>query len=139
VSDAYGAWIDRSGNEKLLCTGFPGAGKTMLTSIVIADLQRRYRTYRSIGVAYIYCDYRTRDEQTVERTLQSLLKQLLEQQKPISASVQQFWQDHGYQRPLLRDISRCLQSVVASFSMVFTLIDALDECKVLDGCRTSFM
>jgi hypothetical protein len=78
VSDAYGAWIDRSGNEKLLCTGFPGAGKTMLTSIVIADLQRRYRTYRSMCVAYIYCDYRTRDEQTVERTLQSLLKQLAE-------------------------------------------------------------
>jgi hypothetical protein len=111
----------------------------MLTSIVIDDLQRRYRTYPSIGIAYIYCDYRTRDEQTAERTLQSLLKQLVEQQNPISASVQQFWQDHVHQRPLLRSISRCLQSVVASFSEVFILIDALDECKVLDGCRTSFM
>jgi hypothetical protein len=138
ASDEFGAWLNNSGSRTLLCTGLPGAGKTMLASIVIDDLQGRYHTNTSVGVAYIYCDYRTRKDQTIEFMVLSLLKQLVEQQDPLSAGVMQLYTSHDYggRRPLFRDLVRCLQSVAACLSRVFIVIDALDECQVSNGCRS---
>jgi hypothetical protein len=42
-------------------------------------------------------------------------------------------------RPLFNEISRALRSVAAMYSRVFIIVDALDECKVVDGCRTKFL
>ncbi|EWZ78700.1 hypothetical protein QL093DRAFT_2594685 [Fusarium oxysporum] len=42
-------------------------------------------------------------------------------------------------RPSFEDISSTLQSVVALYSRVFILIDALDECRASDGSRTRFL
>jgi len=39
----------------------------------------------------------------------------------------------------LEEVSRTLYSVVAMYSRVFIIVDALDECQVSDGCRTRFL
>jgi hypothetical protein len=91
TSHAYQLWQDQPRSQKRLCTGLPGAGKTMLTSLAIDDLQRRCRTDPSLGLAYLYCEYRSREDLTVELALLSLLKQLVERQTLISGSVEQFW------------------------------------------------
>jgi hypothetical protein len=39
----------------------------------------------------------------------------------------------------LEDLTRCLQSVTASFSRVCIVIGALDECQAVDGRRTRFL
>ena len=58
----------------------------MLASIVINHLSNEVRTDRT-GVAYIYCDYLKHREQTPINLVGSLLKQLAEQQNPISGSL----------------------------------------------------
>ncbi len=42
-------------------------------------------------------------------------------------------------RSLLDEILGFLQSVAVTYSRVFILVDALDECQISDGCRQRFL
>jgi hypothetical protein len=74
-SDEFQVWINQR-RRTLFCPGTPGAGKTILTSIVIDDLDTRFQSNTSVGIAYIYYNFRQQDEQKAEDLLASLLKQL---------------------------------------------------------------
>ncbi|KAF7155865.1 hypothetical protein CNMCM5623_008745 [Aspergillus felis] len=78
-SDEYQSWLNAK-NQTLFCPGIPGAGKTILTAIVIDDLTARFLNDLSIGIAYVYCNFRRQNEQKVEDLLASLLKQLSQEQ-----------------------------------------------------------
>lgn len=139
-STEYQTWLS-SGKQTLFCPGIPGAGKTMLTSIVVDDLSARFRNDRSVGVAYLYCDFRRQGEQTSEDLLASLLKQLAQDRPSLPDSVKSLYDQHKNKgtRPTLGDISRALQWVADLYSRVFVVIDALDECQVSGGCRSAFL
>ncbi len=53
--EKYQAWLDTN-RQTIFCTGFPGAGKTIITSIVIDHLTSRVRD-KSIGIAFVYCEF----------------------------------------------------------------------------------
>jgi hypothetical protein len=72
----YQTW-QNTDKQTLFCPGIPGAGKTILTSIVVDDLMTRFQNDLTIGIAYIYCNFRRKDEQKINDLLASLLKQLL--------------------------------------------------------------
>ena len=55
-------WLDTD-KQTLFCPGIPGAGKTIITAVVVNDLATRFADDLDIGIAYIYCDFRRRDEQ----------------------------------------------------------------------------
>ena len=42
-------------------------------------------------------------------------------------------------RPLFDEITGTLDSVIAIYSRVFIVVDALDECQASDGCRSRFL
>ncbi|KAI2630970.1 ankyrin repeat protein [Hypoxylon sp. NC1633] len=85
-----GHWLGEA-YQTLFCPGIPGAGKTTLA----------FSEDRTIGIAYIYCDFRRKDEQSFEQLLQLAVPEI------------------GGR-----------QSVLGLFSRVFVVIDALDECDV---------
>ncbi|KKO96903.1 hypothetical protein THAR02_10996 [Trichoderma harzianum] len=62
-------------NQTLFCQCMPGAGKPILTSVVVDYLTSEFRR-GDTGIAYIYCDFRRHDEQTTANLLASILKQL---------------------------------------------------------------
>jgi Cdc6-like AAA superfamily ATPase len=125
----------------LFCPGIPGAGKTILTSIVIDELTARFSDDPTIGIAYIYCNFRQKDRQKAQDLLASLLKQLSEERSSLPESVKSLYDKHEKKRtrPSLDEISGTLQSVAAAYSRVFIIVDALDECQTSDGCRQSFL
>jgi hypothetical protein len=99
---------------------------------VVEELTTRFQSNKSIGIAYLYCNYRRQHEQRVVDLLASLLKQLTQGQSSLPDAVKSLYDRHkGKQaRPLFDEISRALQSVVTIYSRVFIAIDALDECQV---------
>ncbi|KAI5456455.1 nucleoside phosphorylase [Mariannaea sp. PMI_226] len=135
-SEEYQTWLKCS-KKTLFCPGIPGAGKTILASIVINDLLTRFRSDTSYGIAYIYCNFRKNEEQTVENMLASLLKQLSASQLSPPRSLESLHDVHKSRqtRPTMDEISSTLQYVVESFSRVFIVVDALDECQASNGCR----
>jgi hypothetical protein len=139
-SAEFQTWL-YTGKQTLFCPGIPGAGKTILTSIVVDGLRNRFRNDKTIGIAYIYCNFRRQGEQKVDDLLASLLKELAQYQLSLSGIVRDLYDRHKDKRtrPSFDDISRALQSVASMYSRVFIVVDALDECQESDGCRSRLL
>jgi Cdc6-like AAA superfamily ATPase len=139
-SAEFKTWLETN-KQTLFCPGIPGAGKTILTSVVVEELTARFQNDKSIGIAYLYCNFRRQDEQKAQDLLASLLKQLSRGRSSLSDSVKSLHDSHNGKRtrPLFDEISKALQSVADLYSRVFIIIDALDECQASDGCRSRFL
>lgn len=127
--------------QTLFCPGIPGAGKTILTAAVIDHLTTRFTSEPTIGIAYIYCNFKRKNEQTIEDLLAILLSQLVRHSGSMPKAAQDLYSLHREKgtRPSLDEISKTLRSVVATYSRVFIIVDALDELQTSDICRRRFM
>ncbi|KAM0425053.1 hypothetical protein ACHAPT_009612 [Fusarium lateritium] len=139
-SPQFKTWIETE-KQTLFCPGIPGAGKTILTSIVVEKLTAHFENDKNVGVAYVYCDFQRQGEQEVELLLASLLKQLAQGLSSLPASVRSLYDKHKgkWTRPSFDEISRALQSVANLYSRALIIVDALDECQVSDRCRERFL
>jgi len=135
-SAEFQAWL-KADKGTLFCPGIPEAGKTILSSIVVDEITKSAIIDPSIGIAYIYCNFRRQDEQKINDLLMSLLKQLVEGQPSLPGFIKDL--QRGRTRPSLDDISRSLQAIIELYSRAFILIDALDECRVSDDCRRTLL
>ncbi|KAL7908310.1 ankyrin repeat protein [Trichoderma velutinum] len=135
-SDQFQTWV-KDDNHMLFCPGMPGAGKTVLTSVVVDHLHSRFQTDSRTGFAYFFFDYKQQDEQTVDALLASFLKQLIASQSSLPEVVQQLHNQHNTQgqrtRPSTEEFIGALKSVAEIYSRIFIMIDALDECKSSNG------
>ena len=131
----YQSWL-KTDKQTLFCPGIPGAGKTILTSVVVNDLTTRFSHDTTIGIAYIYCEFGRKGEQNTQQLLESLLKQLVQCQSSLPSSLKELRnQHHATTRPSLDEIVKTLHSVVSKYLRVFIIVDALDECEAIDSCR----
>ncbi|KAH7121183.1 hypothetical protein B0J11DRAFT_59184 [Dendryphion nanum] len=136
-SDEFQDWLEKD-NQTLFCPGIPGAGKTILTSTVVNDLTARFQGDSNVCVAYFYYDFRRQEEQTAEDLLASLLRQLCQGKPSLPDSMRALHNQHEEKRtrPRLDEISRVLHTVANTYSRVFIIIDALDECQESNCCLT---
>ncbi|KAI1015459.1 hypothetical protein LB504_010921 [Fusarium proliferatum] len=139
-SSEFCHWRD-SPAQTIFCPGIPGAGKTILTSIVIDSLEALFSKDRTVGIAYVYCNFQRQNDQTTKELLASLLKQLLQSLPAIPYSVKLLYEQHRTKGspPSLEDVSSNLLSTAKLFSRVFIMVDALDECRTTDGTQTEFL
>ncbi|KAM0518192.1 hypothetical protein ACHAPE_004600 [Trichoderma viride] len=134
-SKEYQDWLSTD-KQTLFCPGIPGAGKTILTAIVVENLHTRFNNDPTIGIAYNYYNFKRQDQQTVEKFMASLLRQLCFSQSPLPGAVKSLYDKHTDKKgdkntqPSLEEIVGAIESVVKTFSRVFIAIDALDECRV---------
>jgi Cdc6-like AAA superfamily ATPase len=49
-SNEFQEWLNQS-KQTLLCTGIPGAGKTVITSVVVDYLNENFQNDANIGIA----------------------------------------------------------------------------------------
>lgn len=139
-STEFQAWV-QADQQTLFCPGIPGAGKTILTSVVIDELTTRFENDETVGVAYLYCNFRRKQEQRTEDLLTNLLKQLAQGQPSLPESVKSLYKKHEAKRtrPSIDEISKALQMVAELYSKAFIIVDALDECQTSDNCRSGFL
>ncbi|KID69235.1 Ankyrin repeat-containing domain protein, partial [Metarhizium hybridum] len=139
-STKFENWLESKG-QTLFCSGIPGAGKTVLSAIVVDHLCRKFGNDSSIGIAWLFCEYHRHNEQTLEHLLSSLLKQLLKQQTTLPNCVTELYESHQRRttRPSIDDIVELLQSSTATLSRIFVIVDALDECQTTEGCQMDFI
>lgn len=139
-SKEYRTWCGTR-QQTLFCPGMPGAGKTILTSIVINELEYRLWDDSTSAIAYVYCNFKQKDEQKIEDLIASLLKQLAQVRPSLPVAIKQLHDRHSSKRtrPTLEEITQALCSVVSEYSRVFIVVDALDECQMSDNCRARFL
>lgn len=128
-------------NETLFCPGIPGAGKTMMTAIVVDHLLQALWSGGDVGVAYVFFSYKAHVDQNASSLLAAILKQLVQGRPSIAEPIERLHMQHADRgtKPSLEEIFGALQSVLAKHSIVYVAVDALDECPNRDGTRRQFL
>ncbi|KAF7345781.1 ANK-REP-REGION domain-containing protein [Mycena venus] len=120
-------WESSSGST-LWCRGIPGAGKTVLASMVVDHLSAAFRNNKDIGVACIYLNHKEADQQTPPKLLAGLWRQLVLDQD-IGSIAGGLYKQHREKGtvPSLEEVVNLLSSSLKEFSQVFIIVDAIDE------------
>jgi Cdc6-like AAA superfamily ATPase len=133
-SKRFQEWLAKK-KQTLFCPGMPGAGKTIITSIVVDHLCTRFQNDAGIGIAYLYCNFKRQQEQKLTDLFINLLKQLVQERPLMAETVKDLYRRHETKRtrPSFDEISKVLHSVITSYTRAFIIIDALDEYQVPNG------
>lgn len=119
-------------SKSLFCPGIPGAGKTVLTSVVVDYLLKQQRDahrngHDKIGVAFIYLDFKQKFE--LPSLLGSIFRQLAADHPSTLDTIRKLHEEYNKEsRPFpLSEARGSLQSIARGFSRLFIVVDALDE------------
>ncbi|KAF8858973.1 hypothetical protein BDZ45DRAFT_621579, partial [Acephala macrosclerotiorum] len=132
--DRFVNWVNSQASDQVLwCAGHPGAGKTIMSSVIIDHLQNLYQ-HRNIGIAFVYCDYK--EAYTATDLVSSLIRQLAENGSSfdIIDTVYKRYRDSN-KRPAFQELKNILSTECGEFDQVFIVIDALDECNLAEERR----
>jgi Cdc6-like AAA superfamily ATPase len=107
----------------------PGAGKTVMTAVVVDHLRSKFQGDPAVGIACIYCSIQNEAEQTPSGIFLSLLRQLIKQLSYTPEIVKSMYDRHtrAGDRPSFLDISDALLDTISRFQRTFIVVDALDE------------
>jgi hypothetical protein len=123
-------WL-RGMNIQLWLSGIPGAGKTVLSSLIVQHCMDRATGERA--VAFFYCDYKDINSQNVTNILSSLASQLARQDEVSFQLLRTYhaalYPEHQLKRsPDTDELIVLLQAMSATFEDVRIVVDGLDEC-----------
>ena len=130
----FKSWL--AGRPQLLwCQGDAGAGKTILSAIIVDHLSSTMKS-KDIGIAWLYIDYREHDLQTIENLFTNILVQLFNQRgeisKPMMKSLSFNWKGA---KPTPAEYKSWLQDEIQKFDRTIIIIDALDELRTKELCK----
>ncbi|EWG38290.1 hypothetical protein FVEG_01548 [Fusarium verticillioides 7600] len=134
-SDDFKTW-EQNPKSFLWLNGKAGAGKSILSSSVIKYLKDKYEDDPETALGYYFFSFGNVEQQKVSVMLSSLVRQLCASRPDTPHPIKRFedYMAKG-ERPDMETLEAALMSAVSGFSAVFIVIDALDECPVLDGER----
>lgn len=119
-----------------------GSGKSILTSSVITYLRDQYASKSSLStaLAYFYFSFSDPQKQKVDVMLASLIKQICSY---FSGELlfREAFRGHKKrgERPDTQTLEKMLVTSASSFSNVYVVIDALDECPLLNDQREKLL
>ncbi|KAH6887385.1 hypothetical protein BKA70DRAFT_1122273 [Coprinopsis sp. MPI-PUGE-AT-0042] len=129
--DKFRVWLEPNGDIKIFWgSGIPGAGKTLIASIVIKHLETLYPgPDTKICICYIYFRYSDDSGMTVRTILETIVLQTLERHPRCQALVEQTYARHLRERtePTEEQLLALLHQLVDSMLGTFYILDALDE------------
>jgi hypothetical protein len=137
-SPVFISWLNNSREKSLFCHGIPGAGKSIMASIIVEHLLTKAIPQQTlgnemIGIAFIYCRYSEHARQQPVHLLSAILKQLL-QHVPTAAPLE--WIRKLYEKHIksgtrldFDEAIEAVRKILESFKRIFLVIDALDECQ----------
>jgi len=110
-------------------------------SSVVIDTINKTVASSTVGIAFLYCVYAERGDQTIAQLLGSIIQQLLLRQNVIPKGIQEMYdlQEHSNTDPDLAELSTHLKSIVSLFSRVYIVVDALDECDQSEKTRSALL
>ncbi|TFK28964.1 hypothetical protein FA15DRAFT_455264 [Coprinopsis marcescibilis] len=119
-----------AGDEGMLWgTGIPGAGKTILASVVIDHLRRRAKVNPKILVAFAYCRYT--DSLPVKAVMAAIIRQILEDYPSTIGFVKPLYDKHELRgtSPTEMELVEVLKAIFTCdmFDQRFLSVDGLDE------------
>ncbi|KAE8146616.1 ankyrin repeat-containing domain protein [Aspergillus avenaceus] len=133
-SPGFQQWQSRKTRE-LWCLGMPGAGKSVIASIIIKrmlDLQNSSNTGpQSPRIAYLYLSYK--ETYTLDQLLGSIINQVIMDPRTLPESLIKNWEQckFGAHKPTLGALMDVLEELLRDHP-IYIVVDALDEYPMED-------
>ncbi|KAI5816814.1 hypothetical protein BZA77DRAFT_280313 [Pyronema omphalodes] len=124
---------DSKENSVLACSGMPGAGKSVICTLVFDHLEKQCLLDERACVACVYCDYQSEDSFTPVNMIGVLLKQIilkLNNSRLLPADIISSLKGHLREQKSigLEEGCRLMVESVKQLRNFYICIDALDEC-----------
>lgn len=135
-SDTFRRWLEGT-YATIFCPGLPGAGKTIMASILKVHLDEKTMDSND-PTAVLYFNYkRHMEDHSHQILLLAVLAQFLSRSDKVPDRLRNMFMKKD---PLLMDdIMSILESLVQSSCRSFLILDALDEFYDDDGARSRFL
>lgn len=123
-------------------SGFPGAGKTVLSGLVVQGCMARASDDHA--VAFFYCDYKNPESQKTVHVLGCLASQIARQNESSFEALKQYYlrlkpRDRLSKEPEALELVDVIQTMSSSFQDVRVVVDGLDECGDNAGSITEIL
>ncbi|KAI5807783.1 hypothetical protein BZA77DRAFT_288824 [Pyronema omphalodes] len=138
LEPAFQTWSNGQSHDAnihpvLACSGNPGAGKSVICSLVFDYLEKQFLSEQQACVACLYCDYQNDKIQTPVNMIGVLLKQVileLNTSRLLDADTISTLKRHLNARKGidLEEGCRLLGETIKQLRRFYICIDALDEC-----------
>ncbi|KAI2625656.1 ankyrin [Hypoxylon sp. NC1633] len=128
----FQGWLQSSGGA-LWCSGAPGAGKTVMVSTIIEHLREKIKGDVRSNLAFVYCDYRQRQDQKAWILLGNLWAQLFRRRRPSITEVDQIFGEMMARRDIRPTRTQIINMIrdeltTGNLGRTYIVVDALDEC-----------
>lgn len=135
-SDAFRGWVEGT-CATIVCPGLPGAGKTIMASIVKSHLDEKSPD-RSRLTAVLYFNYKRHlEDHKDDKLLLAVLAQFLSQSEKVPDLIRCIFKKKVPIR--VDDVISVLESLVRSSPRSFLIMDSLDEFYDDEGARSRFL
>ncbi|KAF4500231.1 ankyrin repeat [Fusarium agapanthi] len=124
-SSQWMAWISSPSEPRLIWIyGLPGAGKTVLASYIIEELEKLCEPANGSACSYYYCHY-SRDQDETVPFLSWVIGHVCRQMSWIPLELKRL-HDHSCE-PTTADLKEILEIVAQILDVMYIVIDAVDE------------
>jgi hypothetical protein len=131
-SDRYLDWMDPTKSDRMLwCPGLPGAGKTVMASLIIDQLTTDAASFRQThenSVCWLYLGS-TDAKGRPGALLAALLRYMVRKSEKIPHYVESLYQNHLEVKtsPTDDSVMKCLIEICRGKENIFLVVDAMDE------------
>ncbi|KAL8797280.1 MAG: hypothetical protein Q9195_000433 [Heterodermia aff. obscurata] len=137
----FKAWLTAN-NSRLWLHGIPGAGKTVLASLVIDEVLKK--SCSDIAAAYFFCDFQNPTTLEAHKILGCLVQQIARQDQQSFERVQTFYDAHssGRTNPVEydpQDLCHLIVEMASNYDATMIVVDGLDECGEHAGLVTELL
>jgi len=134
--DTFRRWLEGT-CATIFCPGLPGAGKTVMASIVKSHLDEKMLDNNHL-TAVLYFNYKRHlEDHSCQTLLLAVLAQFLSCSEKVPDRLRKMFEN---KEPLrVNDIISILESLIQSSDRSFLIMDALDEFYDDDGARSRFL
>ncbi|KAG4267356.1 hypothetical protein FPRO04_12980 [Fusarium proliferatum] len=124
-SSQWKAWVSSASETRLIWIhGLPGAGKTVLASYVIEELEKLCEPANGSVCSYYYCHYSHNQGETVP-LMSWVIAHICRQINWIPTELKRL-HDHGCE-PTIVDLGVVLEVILQRLDILYIVIDAVDE------------
>ncbi|KAH7319047.1 hypothetical protein BKA65DRAFT_556477 [Rhexocercosporidium sp. MPI-PUGE-AT-0058] len=130
--EKFRCWAKSPKPSLLWCHGKPGAGKSVLSSLVLDHVSAFELNDPETCVIFAYYSYQTPERHSLAKLLGSFIRQLASKLKEVPPDTLKFFQSHyrDAKTPNADDLNRHFFECVHQFpSQIIVVCDGLDECE----------
>lgn len=134
--ETFTTWKNSTAHASLWLTSGPGSGKSVMTASIVEKLRGQYTSSDMPLILYYSVDGKETAKSNHLKLLPGLIHQILLAQPKLISEARRSAKKDDYFSSMLEKSVEITRTIIKGVPEIFLIVDAIDECKVLEPLRT---